>query len=82
MKRACIDCEIEQKILDRTDPSKTHGVCRRHFEQFIRNTGCTDAEVAEAIAEVSASGFCPDLSEVCENNADALQKQHTLQHCK
>lgn len=60
--RACANCEQEQGILNRSDANKTHGVCRRHFIEFVRSAGFTDEQVAAEIKKVSRKGFCPDLS--------------------
>jgi hypothetical protein len=62
--RACARCEQEHGILDRTDPRKTHGDCRRHFIETLRKAGSSDQEIEQAIASMSDHAFCPDLGPV------------------
>ncbi len=64
MKRACVNCEMEQGILDRADTTKSHGLCKRHFAGLVRSAGLSDAEVVEAVNDIKAGGFCDDLQGV------------------
>ena len=61
MIRVCADCEMERGALDRSDPSKTHGVCLRHFVEFLLEAGTPWPEVRDGIDRVRAGGgFIPD----------------------
>ncbi len=62
MNRACANCEQEKGTLDRSDDTKSHGLCERHFMETLRNFGLSNEEIVEEIKEVSKKGFCQDLS--------------------
>jgi hypothetical protein len=59
--RGCAECEQEHGILDRSDPHKSHGQCKRHFIQFARKYGESDAEIQELLAKMPENSWCPDL---------------------
>lgn len=63
MVRACAYCEQEFGILDRTARNKTHGICRRHFIQNMRDAMIPRARLDELLAKSSPTAFCPDLRE-------------------
>lgn len=62
--RACADCEVEHGIMNREDASKSHGQCRRHFIELIRQTGASNEEIEQILASMSDESFCPDLGPV------------------
>lgn len=64
MTRACADCELELGILDRTDSTKTHGQCKRHFIKVLLDGGHSWEEIQEGLKEVGPNGFCDDLKAV------------------
>ena len=60
--RACADCEQEHGVLDRSNASKSHGHCRRHWLKLVQQTGCSTAEIESALLAMSPDAFCPDLA--------------------
>ncbi len=60
--RACSQCEKEHGILRRDDPSKSHGLCKRHTIQWAREGGLSDADIQEILQ--TTSSFVPDLGPV------------------
>lgn len=70
--RACADCEQEQGLLDRRDPTKSHGHCRRHFLAVLLGIGCSAGEIQEALGQMSAEAFCPDLQECGVRSAESI----------
>lgn len=69
MTRACANCEKELGILDRSDRTKSHGMCKRHFMEFVRDAGTPEDEIQQALKEFSTTGFCPDLQQEKLTNA-------------
>lgn len=63
MRRACADCEKEHGILNRGDASGTHGQCRRHFMELMKDH-LDDPEFQKELATISDESFCPDLGPV------------------
>lgn len=61
LDRACAECEQEKGILDRSDPNKSHGQCRRHFVTFARQNGASEAEIEEVLAQAGPGAFVPEL---------------------
>jgi hypothetical protein len=59
--RACAWCEKELgPVAVKPGQSKTHGVCRRHFEQHLRDAGIAEAEIQASLAKREIN-WCPDL---------------------
>ncbi len=56
MIRVCANCELDRGTLDRTDPNKTHGICKKHFVQILLNDGYSWPVIREGIDEVNAGG--------------------------
>lgn len=73
--RACADCEVEQGIMDRSDPNKSHGDCKRHWIARHLRDGFSMDQINAAIAEMSPTAFCPDLSAatVAEGAFDSIR---------
>lgn len=59
--RACAACEQEKGILDRSDYSKSHGTCRKHFAQLCRDHGLDDFETQQEIEQAGPNAFVPEL---------------------
>lgn len=59
--RACAECEQEKGILDRSDYSKSHGQCRRHFVEFARANGASEDEINDILAETKPDAWAPEL---------------------
>ena len=54
-ERHCSWCQKEGKpsflgYTETCDGSPTHGMCRRHFEQLMREAGATEEEIAAPLA--------------------------------
>lgn len=65
MIRACAQCELEHGILDRSDPTKSHGLCKRHLVDWARAGGLDEESIEEIVTGTEAgSGFPPDLGPV------------------
>jgi predicted Ser/Thr protein kinase len=62
-ERFCADCEQEHNILDRSDPNKSHGDCRRHWIARMIRAGYTPEQVNDFLLELSPNAFCPDLGQ-------------------
>jgi len=78
-ERACVQCEIEHGIYDKSDPNKSHGSCRRHLEQWAREQGLTDAQVDEIMRETKS--YPPDLGpvrEALERACSQCEKDHGI----
>lgn len=68
--RACCQCELEHGILDRSDPTKSHGLCKRHMIDWARAGGLRQPDIEEIVARTEAGkGFPPDLGPVFEEVA-------------
>ncbi len=59
--QACAWCEAEHDILDRSDASKSHGICRRHLVEWLKGLPQKDVDEAVRRIERSREGFAPDL---------------------
>jgi len=65
--RACAQCELDHGVLDRSDPTKSHGLCRRHTLDWARAGGLRETDIRQiAEAVEGGNGFPPDLGPVLE----------------
>ena len=60
--RACAQCEADHGVLNRSDAIKTHGMCRRHFVEFLESASVPELQIEQALAQASPNAWCPDLS--------------------
>ena len=63
MERACANCEKEHGLLDRGDSNKSHGQCRRHFMELMKDYQ-NSPEFQRELATLSDESFAPDLGPV------------------
>lgn len=63
--KACARCEAERGILNRSDFTKSHGQCKRHFiELLVESEGPhTVDDIVEGLQIMTKNqSFCEDLS--------------------
>jgi hypothetical protein len=64
-QRACVQCEIEHGIFDKTNPTKSHGWCKRHLTKWLTDQGMPPERVNDAVQSTAADqGFPQDLGPV------------------
>lgn len=66
--RACSQCELDHGVLDRSDASKSHGLCKRHMLAWIGQCNLSESDIRELTARIEGgNGYPPDLGPVLED---------------
>ena len=67
--RLCSHCQkeqgLEKSMMDATKQGVgfTHGICIRHFEEMLRNSGFDDTTIKQMVVKTKTSNPPPDLAE-------------------
>lgn len=56
----CAECAEGRLAL--AGAGTSHGLCRRHFVEALRELGCSATEIEAAVSGFSAGSFCEELS--------------------
>ena len=61
-KRPCAWCQPQGQVEQSSLEAITHGFCKRHFIEYMRESGMSDADLGATLAKLNADVFCPDLN--------------------
>jgi len=61
LTRACARCEVEHGVMNRADPNKSHGSCKRHFIKDLVDWGVSPQEAQAKADSMPETAWCPDL---------------------